>query len=172
MQIKPMKTIKIEECSMNKESLFQRLIIFSIESYLDDINNDTTYNYNTVLKLRTSIRSYIWFHKFSPQEDKVLKHLAETDTMKNMSSMLVDRTIFAIELLYLYVTKIPKNKRAHLNMSDKKLLNLKSILTIDMLKLNKKDTDSYKRVKEIVDDSRIAAKKYFFFIENYIKEIK
>jgi hypothetical protein len=84
-----------------------------------------------------------------------------------MVEVQIDRTIFALEMLYIYVTDLPKNKRANLNISDKKLLAAKGELIKDMLKLKQRSDLNYDRVKEIVDDSRIAAKKYFYFIKDY-----
>lgn len=155
---------------INKVSMFQRLILFSVEAYLDDIEPKETYEYNKLLAIRQSIRSYILFHKFDKEEDRYLKVLADTPTMKSMSDMEVDRHIFAIELLYLYTTLLPKKDRAHLNIADKKILLVKSTMVIDMLKLSKKDSESHKRVKEIIDDSRIAAKTYYHFIDEFIKD--
>jgi len=154
---------------MNTKSVFQRLILFSVDGYLDDISNETTYNYAFVLRIRTSIRSYILFHKFNKEEDSLLKELAETTAMKNMSNMQIDRVMFAIELLYLYITQIDKKDRAHLNISDDKIKKLKSTLVMDMLKL-KHRSDSYDNVKEIVDDSRVGAKHYFYFIKEWMNE--
>jgi len=145
----------------------QKLVLFTIEAYLDEINDETTYNYPFMIKLRTAIRGYMQFHKFSPDEYAVVKDIADTEFMKSMVDVEVDRTIFSLELLYLYVKEIPKKDRANLNISDKKLLGAKVDLVMDMLKLKKDRPDSYLRVKEIVTDSRIAAKKYFMFIEEY-----
>jgi len=151
-------------------SLSQRIILYSVEGYLDDISSKTTYNYAFVLRIRTAIRSYITFHRFSPDEHKLVMKLADTPEMKGMSEYGVDRTIFAIELLYLYVTLIPKSDRAHLNISDEKIKKLKSQMVMDMLKLKQENEESHKRVKEIIQDTRVAAKRYYHFIERYIDE--
>jgi hypothetical protein len=147
--------------------LKQRLIIYSIEAYLDEISSEETYNYPFMIKLRTAIRAYMTFHKFSPEEYEEVMKIADTQFMKDMVEIQVDRTIFALEMLYLYVKEIPKDKRANLNISDKKLLAAKGELIKDMLKLKQRSDLNYDRVKEIVDDSRIAAKKYFYFIKDY-----
>jgi len=133
------------------------------------MDSSTTYNYAFMVKLRTAIRMYMNTHKFSKAEyDEVMK-VADSDFMKNIKKQEVDRTIFALELLYLYVSVIPKSKRAILNISDKKLLKAKSELVVDMLKLKQRRKDEYNRVKDIIDDSRISAKKYFGFCEEFLK---
>jgi hypothetical protein len=96
--------------------------------------------------------------------------IADTQFMKDMVNVQVDRTIFALEMLYLYVKEIPKHKRANLNISDTKLLAAKGELVKDMLKLKKRSDLDYNRVKEIVDDSRLAAKRYFYFVKDYDEE--
>ena len=148
-------------------SLKQRLILYTIEGYLDDISDESTYNYPFMIKLRTAIRGYMMFHKFNKSEYEKVMKIADTEFMKDMQSIQVDRTIYALELLYLYVDLIPKSKRANLNISDHNLMSAKSELIKDMLKLKYKSTEDYNRVKDIVDSSRIAAKKYFHFIKEY-----
>jgi hypothetical protein len=145
----------------------QLIILYTIEAYLDDISNETTYNFPFMLKLRTAIRGYMTFHRFNNEEYKYVMKIADTDVMKKMTEIQVDRTIFALEMLYLYVKEIPKKERANLNISDKKLLKAKAELITDMLKLRQRNEDSYKRVKEIIDDSRLAAKRYYYFIKDY-----
>ena len=157
---------------MNKTSLKQRLVLFSVESYLNDITAETTYNYPFVLNLRTSIRSYIHFHRFNKEEHKLVLALADTPGMESMTEVEVDRTLFAIELMYLYITLIDKKDRAHLNISDTKIKKLKSTLIVDMLKLKHDNPDSHLRVKSILDDTRVAAKRYYSHIEVFIDESK
>jgi len=148
----------------------QKLICFTIEAYLDEINSKETYNYPFMIKLRTAIRAYMTFHRFSPKEYTEVMKIADTQFMKDMVNVQVDRTIFALEMLYLYVKEIPKHKRANLNISDTKLLAAKGELVKDMLRLKKRSDLDYNRVKEIVDDSRLAAKQYFYFVKDYDEE--
>ena len=148
------------------------LLIYTIEAYLDEINSKETYNYPFMIKLRTAIRGYMTFHKFSPKEYTEVMKIADTQFMKDMVNVQVDRTIFALEMLYLYVKEIPKHKRANLNISDTKLLAAKGELVKDMLRLKKRSDLDYNRVKEIVDDSRLAAKRYFYFVKDYDEEIE
>ena len=157
---------------IDKTSLKQRLVLFSVEAYLDDISVETTYNYPAMLELKSAISAYIITHRFSKEEHKLVLALADTDVMKAMTDTEVDRNLFSIELLYLYVTKIPKKDRAHLNISDKRLTSLKSTLIVDMLKLKHDNPDSHLRVKSILDDTRVAAKRYYSHIEVFIDESK
>ena len=143
------------------------LIINYIEVYLDEINSNETYNYPFMIKLRAAITAYLTLDRFSRKEYEEVMKIADTQFMKDMVNVQVDRTIFALEMLYLYVKEIPKHKRADLNISDTKLLAAKGKLVRDMLKLKKHSDLDYNRVKEIVDNSRLAAKRYFDFIENY-----
>ena len=148
--------------------VFEKLILFTIEGYLDDITAKTTYNYEFVLKIRSAVRGFMTFHRLNKEEyDKVMA-LAETDYMKKLRDVQVDRTLFALELIHLWVSLNPKKERATLNISDKKLLHAKAELVMDMLKLKSKDKDSYKRVKEIADDSRITAKGYYGYAESFL----
>jgi len=148
--------------------VFEKLILFTIEGYLDDIAAKTTYNYEFVLKIRSAVRGFMTFHRLNKEEyDKVMA-LAETDYMKKLRDVQVDRTLFALELIHLWVSLNPKKERATLNISDKKLLHAKAELVMDMLKLKSKDEDSYRRVKEIADDSRITAKGYYGYAESFL----
>ncbi len=143
------------------------ILLYTVEGYLDDISKEQTYNYEFMLRIRTAIRCYMTFHRFSPEEHKEVMRLADDPFMAKMTEVLVDRTIFGLELLYLYITRIPKHERANLNIADKKILQLKAELVKDMLKLKGRSADDYGRVKEIVDDSREYAEKYFDFVMGY-----
>ena len=151
-------------------SIGRRVILYSVEAYLDDINDERTYQYESLLKLRGGIRTYMHSHRFSNDEYKVVSKLAETPTMIGMSEMEIDRTIFAIELMYLYVYNIDKSKRAHIGMSDKKIYNLKSIMTFDLIKLKRTKPKSHSRVSDLVVETRVAAKKYYGFIDQFMEE--
>ena len=150
-------------------SIGRRIVLYSVEAYMDNINAETTYQYENMLKLRSGIRAYMHSHRFSPTEYKEVNKLADEPTMIAMADMEIDRTIFAIELIYLYVYNIPKGERAIIGMSDKRIKHLKSTMTVDMLKLKQKKPESHSRVKEIIVDSRLAAKKYYGFIDHYMK---
>ncbi len=148
---------------MNNQSVFQRLIIYTVEGYLEDIKDTETYNYPFMLKLRTAIRGYMTFHKFNKEEHDRIIEIAESEYITKARENQVDRTLFALELLFLYIGEIPKKERANLNISDKKLISAKSEFIMDMLKLKRREDLNYKRVKEIADDSRISAKGYFHY---------
>lgn len=157
---------------INRHSVFQRLIIYSVESYLGDISKGRTYRYEFMLKIRTAIRAYMTFHKFSQAEAKIITDLAKTEFMDKLSETEVDRTIYALELLVKYVQDIPKKQRAMLNISDKKIIDLKTAFIMDMLQLRGREPGEHTRVKEITDDSRINAKKYFDYCHQEIVEKK
>ena len=94
--------------------------------------------------------------------------LSECDFMIKLSERQIDRVIYALELLVIYTQGIEKPKRAFLNISDRKILEAKSGLIKDMLRLRATNPESHKRVKEIIDESRINAKTYFNYCEKEI----
>lgn len=153
---------------INRQSVFQRLIIFSVEGYLEEISADQTYQYPFMVKLRGAIRSYMKFHKFTQEEAKIVISLSDTPFMQSLSELEIDRTIYALELLVLYINEIPKRDRAILNIADKKILDIKTELIMDMLEMRRERQESHERVSEIVRDSRVNAKKYFEYCEQEI----
>ncbi len=153
---------------INKRSVFQRLIIFTVEGYLEDITADQTYRYDFMIRLRSAIRTYMRCHKFTQDEAKVVISLSDTPFMLALAELEIDRTIYALELLVLYIKEIPKADRALLNISDKKIIQIKTDLIMDMLKMRRDKPDAHKRVSEIISDSRINAKKYYSFCETEI----
>ena len=157
--------------TINNKDVFQRLMLFSVEGYLSDIKSGVTYNYDFLHHLKNRILIYMKTHRFSPKEYEIVKALADTDFMKGMVNEEVDRTIFALEMIYLYVKEIPKKDRALLGISDDKLLRSKSLLITDMLKLRVKDQEQHKRVKDIIDSSRLSAKKYFNYSHEFVFNI-
>ena len=149
--------------------LFQKVILFTIEAYLDDINPKDTYNYPFMLKIRTAIRGYLVWHKMSPEEaDKVIS-TGKHEFMEKLTHQQIDRTIYALELLYLYIKEIPKRERANLNISDEKIKLAKAGLVTDVLKLKHKNTETGARIKEIVKESRVTAKQYYAYLEENLK---
>lgn len=153
---------------MNRVSVFHRLILFSVEAYLDDIKADGTYQYEFMLKLRSKLRSYIQGHRFSREEFLIVRALAETDAIKAMSALQIDRTIYSLELLVYFIQQIPKSDRPFLNMSDTKILTAKAELIKDMMQMRQEKKESYDRVKDVITDSRINAKKYFHYCDDQI----
>jgi len=153
---------------MNKRSIFTRLILFTVEGYLADIDPKVTYNYAFLLRIRTAIRMFIQGHRFSREEFLIVNKLSGSDFMNKLVERQVDRTIYAIELLTLYIMLIDKAERATLNISDKKILNLKSEFVMDMLKMRMNKPEEHQRVKQIVEDTRINAKMFFNYCEEEI----
>lgn len=150
------------------ESVFHRLILFTIEGYLDEIEPEQTYQFAFMLKLRGSLRSYMKGHRFDKYEYEIVKEIAETEFMKRANEMQIDRVIFAIEMLYLYTSKIEKKKRAVLRISDDKIMNIKRGIIMDSLELKNRNEADHARVTEIVRETRINARKYYEFCESHI----
>lgn len=154
---------------INKEHLFQKLMLFTIEGYLDDISPDETYNYVFMLKLRSQIRGYMTFARLDKEEYLYTQEMAKKDFALHHVERMIDRNIFALELLYLYVTRIDKKERAFLNISDKKLKNAKASLVMDMISFKSRATkEDHSKIQDIVKESRLSAKLYFEYHHTYI----
>ena len=153
---------------INKKSILNRLIIYTVEGYLQDIDPDETYLYEFFMRLRTGIRMHIKGHRFSKEEFAIVDQLSRTKEMEDLSEQLIDRVIYALELLLVYIEEIPKQERAIIGVGDKKIIEAKSNLIKDMIRMRINKPDAHKKVKEIILDSRINAKRYFEYCKREV----
>ncbi len=152
-----------------KQSTLHKIVLFTVFEYLQKhCKDETVYQRDKLIEVVSKILSYRMFHKFSKEEAESSQELGSRPEFVKLAKQEVDYSLFAIELLNIWVDAIPKKKRPHLNMSDKRIKDLKANLVIDSLKLKQKNTESYERVKAIVDDSRLTAKQFMGLLQKEI----
>jgi len=154
-------------------SIFNKVMLHTISSYLEkQVEDKETYERDFLVKILGALKAYQMLHRFDSNEAKMVAEIGEHEAMEKMKVIEIDFSIYSIELLQLFVDEIPKKQRPHLNIADKKIRALKANLIKDMLRLKFRDDESYARVKEIVDQSRLVAKRYFFYMFEQLKDNK
>lgn len=154
---------------MNK-STFNKAILFTVYEYLDKATKeDSTYQRTELIKLKSSITGYRVFHRFSKEEALNLEEIGKRPEFIRLRENEVDWAIYALELMFLYISFVNKSDRPVMNYSDTRVKKLKANLITDMLKLKHKDAESHARIKSIIDDSRLTAKMYLGLL---IEEVK
>ncbi len=150
--------------SSNKRNLHSILIHLTCLEYLITQLEDETYNKDFVLRIKTLLNGYLVFHRLSDKEAEILTELGKDKYMINLREVQINYGLFAMELLVLHQNKLS------INVSKKKILQYKSNLVMDMLKLKHRDDAMYSRVKSTVDDSRITAKSYYSYTEEMLND--
>ena len=152
------------------KATFNKAILFTILEYLEKATlAENAYERDKLLRLKSCISGYRAFHKFSREEALYLTELGKRKEMIRLRENEVDWAIYALELMYMYITTIHKKDRPHINFSDAKIKLLKAHLITDMLRLKQNNIESYDRVKEIINDSRITAKMYIGLLYKEVK---
>jgi hypothetical protein len=89
----------------------------------------------------------------------------ETDHFKKMMEPEISYLIFCMEIARLWVEELPKEQRPILNISDTKLKKSYREYTLDMIKLKHHDEKKYKETKELIEESKIVARKFFEYMK-------
>ena len=153
-------------------SAFNKVILFTVYSYLDKQLSQVDYSYqkDALREMTTKIMGFRNFHKFTLAEAKEIKTLGGTPAFEAVRKIEVDYSIYAIELLYLWVELVPRSKRPVLNISDKKIKKIRADLTMDMLRLRHSDVspERIEEVKGIVAQSKLTAKKFTYMLDEEV----
>ncbi len=145
---------------------FNKLILFSVEQYLSQAIEEGTSTEQLHKDIIAGIRSFMTFGRFSKEEQERLERIGEHDTIQRLKAVEVSYVIYALELLRLWVTQVPREVRRniHLGVGNKKLMMGKASFAIHLLKLKQQDMDTYKEKKKIIDESVKTARLFFHYM--------
>ncbi len=151
---------------MNKQSMFNMIVLFSVLDYIEKQVEDTeTYQRDFMLRILGSLRGYRVMHKFSKEEAIYITEFGKKEEFQKVKDIEVDYAIYSISLLNRWLDVTDKKNRPHLNISPVKIRRLESNLVMDMLRLKQRNTESYVKIKEIVQDSKLTAKRFIGLLE-------
>jgi len=152
------------------QDMLNKLIIFTVHDYVErQLQSDvTTYNVPQLKALYAKLHTYRSTHKFTLSEAKIIMDLSKNEAINKLTTTQIDYSIYALELITLWVKMYPKNVRPALFYSDKKILALRSKLTMDMLGLKRSDSKRIEEIDEIVKTSKLVAKQYIHLIDNQV----
>lgn len=150
-------------------NLHKKLIIHTVAEYLHSALQGEPYQKDKLRAIKSKIDGYVIFHKFSPQEAKILIDLGKDEFMEQIKRKEVDFGVFGIELLSIFYDNVPTHERG-INMSQKKVAEHKTKMIMDMLHLKKDDDKRHTEVKDIITNSRIVAKQFYTYTAEKLKE--
>jgi len=153
---------------------FNRLILFTVEAYLARAIEEGLTHEEFHKKLVSGIRSFMVMGRFSKEEQERLKILGEDTIMEKIKNKEVSFVVYALELMRLWVTEVPREvrKNLYLGVSNKKLLLGRAYFVKTMLHLKHTDEENYKEKRQIIDESVLNAKHFFSFFEDKLTNLK
>jgi len=159
---------------MNNYTTFNKLILFTASEYLNSAIKDSLTSDPLHIRIVSGINGFRTFGRFSAEESKQLQEIGTHEYMNKLKKIDVSFVVYALELLRLWVTEVPKEhrKNIYLGVGNKKLLKGKSVFVVDMLKLKQRDEEKYKETREIIDVSTLTAKQFFFYMFEQLKDNK
>ena len=149
---------------MNKP-MHNKLILHTVDMYLEKALENDCYQKDNIRLLRSKILGYKTFHKFTKAESDEIIALGTHQYMVRLRERHVDYAVYALSLLAEWVERRDKKDRPALNISDKRMLEMKSNLIMDMLMLKKREPEIYNKVKDIIAESKMVAKMYVTYTE-------
>ena len=150
----------------SKYATMNKVILFTIESYIEKCKEEGTEPTEFHLKLLSSIKGWKTFHMFNVPEAKQVIKIAEEEGLQKILDTPVSFLVFSLELIKQLTEHhnkdgIPKKDRPFLNIAEKKLTGGRALYAVSMLKLKQRDEEQYRETKEIIDQSVITAKHFF-----------
>jgi len=151
-------------------SMYHRTILFTCLEYIDrQLQSDETYRADELRVILERLKAFKSFRRFNAEEAKELAKIGEQEAFQNIKKIEVDFSIYSLSLLYEWTKLTPKKQRPQLMISDAKITSLYSGLVIDMLRLKQRGTN-YEKIKQIVDDSKLTAKKFIHLLDNEVED--
>ena len=156
----------------NSDVVFNKLILFTAEAYLTKSIDDGLSNEDLHRRIIGGIRAYMVMGRFSGREAAILQSIGEDEYMQDLRAREISFVVYALELLRLWVELVPKEKRKniHIGVSDKILRKGRATFAVSMLNLKKKDEAKYKELRQIIDESVLVAKNFFYYTQEKINE--
>ena len=149
-------------------SLFNKIILFTIDIYIDRIRSDGIQIPKVLERLKIVMVTYKMNNKFTIEEKDLLLGFAKEEELQNIVRTSISHLVFILTVIKLWVEIVPKEDRPSFNMSDRKLVKGKAVYTIQMLKLKRSDKNSYEEKKAIIQKSVETAEK---FMDYHLKKL-
>lgn len=155
---------------LNSDIIFNKLILFTAQIYLQ---HDIDDGYNTSKrdhKIVAGIENYRRMGRFSKEEHSIIKEIGKHEFMEKLKGQTVSRTTVALELLKMWVETTDRNtrKHIHLGVSNAQLKIGAGAFVTDLIELKYRNLEKYTKTKATVNDSKVNAKLYFSYTQEHI----
>ena len=149
-------------------SMYHKVVLMTCLEYIEkQLQGDETYRSAELGVILERLKAFKSFRRFSPEEAKELVELGKQKSFQDIKKTEVDFSIYALSLLFEWTKLTPKKERPQLMLSDSKITSLYSGLVMDMVRL-KQRSSTYEKVKNIVDDSKLTAKRFIHLLDNEV----
>ena len=157
---------------LNSRIIFNKVILFSVEAYLSKSIADGFSDEKLHKDIVSGINSYRMMGRFSRAEQDIVSIIGTDEFIRKVTDAEFSHVIYALELLRLWVTEVPRDARKHiyLGVGNKKIKGILGIFIMSMLRLKQHDKEAYATKKELITSSKIRAKQFFFYMDKKIKE--
>ena len=149
-----------EEKNETNYQLLNKIVLFTIDTYIDRIKADKIQMPKVFNDLKYSIITYKRSNKFTQEEGKEVLEFAQTQEMKDIIEIEISHIIFLLTIIKIWVSTVPKKERPILNISDRRLVKGKAEFAMAMLKMKQSDKENYEVKKEIMNTSVFTAEKF------------
>ena len=144
-------------------SLFNKIILFTTDMYIDRMRKENTQLPKTLEQLSIALVGYKHHNRFTDKEAEYVLKLAKDPGLDEVVKTDVSPIIFTLTIIKLWVESIDKKDRPNLNISDKKLIKGRAEYAIQMIKLKKEKPEIYEEKREIIDSSVETAQRFMEF---------
>ena len=143
------------------------LMLATAQAYIENSIKDGLTDETMHHQISSGIKGWLTFRKLSKEEAKLLVRLGEDEYMQKLKEVEISFIVYALEILRMAVEEYDFN----IGVGKKKLLRGKSVFVVGMLQTKRKDKEKYDRLKAIIDESTIVAKKFYGYTQERIKEL-
>ena len=141
-----------------------KLILFIAKDYLDKLIKEENVSFDGKLrKIYYGLRNFAVLHKFTTDEAKLIKNMDDSK-LKEMTDVNISFIMFALALVQEWSKEHPHFCH-NFGVNYKTLTNATALYAMDMIMLKHRDKSKYDETKEIINDSKLLAKK--FYVESF-----
>jgi len=155
---------------MNKYDFFNRCILAQsyvwIQNHIDERSGgdipDICY------RIKTAGFNSLHINRFSHEEAKILETITKSEEFAHIKETNISLIVMPLEVMRLYVERIPRDKRPIINISDKKLLRGKNEYFPYMIAIRKANPEMYKKQKDIIETTVANASAWYDHMSKHL----
>ena len=153
----------------NANDIHTALILFTAEAYLAESFKDGLTGEDWHRKIVSAINAWKTFRRFSSEELALIQEISKDEVMERIKQTEISFVVYALVLLQLLAND-PMKRNVTLSVSKKKLRVGDSVFVVPMLKQKRADLEKYESLKNIIAESRINAKHFYYYTYEKLEE--
>ena len=146
--------------------ILNKIVLFTVDVYIDRLRSEGATLPSILDRMKIGIVGFKRSNWFTDKEAKLVVDAASDPELEAIIRREISHLVFILTVIKIWVETVDKKDRPLLNISDKKLAKGKAEYALHMLKLKQRDSEDYKKKKEIIDYSVETAEQ---FMEYHLK---